>query len=123
MSNGSLLPFMNFLEAPDPNGIAPACSNRLHGGLRSAQSRDARHPIRHRRSPNRFLIAKGMRAGGGVNNQLQRSRFQQINSVRTTLVELENRLALQSGGLERSGGAASRHDLEAKLGEAAGHLN
>ena len=50
-----------------------------------------------------------MRAGGGIDHQLQRSRLEQVDGVRTALVELEYGLAAQTGGVERGGGAARRN--------------
>ena len=73
------------------------------------------HAIGHRVSADGFLVAEGMRSGGRVNHQLQRTGFQQIDRVRAALVDFEDGLALQPGGVERGGGAARGDELESRI--------
>src|SRR5207244_1478981 len=108
-SNSCLLAFMYFLQTPNSNRIPAARGDGFGRGFRATQCSDTRDPICYSRSPNRFFIAERMRAGGGIDHQLQRSRLEQVDGVRTALVELEYGLAAQTGGVEGGGGAARRN--------------
>ena len=73
----------------------------------------------------RLSEAVSLRMGsrGGVNHQLQRAAFEQVHRVRTSLIELENGLASQSGRGKRGGGASRGDELEAEFGEPPRHLH
>src|SRR6266851_1372008 len=51
---------VDFLEAPNANGVAFARHNRLGGGFGATQRRDARNPVGHRRAADVALIFEGV---------------------------------------------------------------
>src|SRR5438445_445342 len=72
---------MDFLEAPDANGVAFAGHNRLGSGFGATQRRDARNPVSHRGAADVALIFETVAARGCINDQLQSARLHQIDGV------------------------------------------
>src|SRR5579883_1321483 len=58
--------FVNFLQAPDADGVALAGGGGAGGGSRSAHGGDAGDAIHHRAATDRLFILKGGSAAGGV---------------------------------------------------------
>ena len=117
----SSLLFVDLLQAPDPDRIALARRYGFGRGFGGAHGGDAGHAVGNSGAPDRFLVAERMRAGGGVDDQLQRPALQQIDRVGPAFIHFEDRLALDAGALNRCGGAARRGQLEAELGEPLRH--
>ena len=110
---------MDFLQAPDTDGVAPAGLDGLDGGFGAGHCGDAGDSIRHRVAADRFFVGEGVRAaGGGVDDQVERTGFQQIHGIRPAFIYFENGFRLDSGGADGGGGAAGRGNLESQRVEA-----
>ena len=72
---------MDFLQAPDADGVAQAGGHALGGGARAAHSSDARHAVGYGAAADGLLIGEGAGAGGGVDGELNVPALEQIDRV------------------------------------------
>src|SRR5579871_3893811 len=67
---------VDFLEAPNADGVLASRGHRLHRGLRAAHGCDARYSIGNSAAADGLLITEGVPARRSVNHKLQGSSLQ-----------------------------------------------
>src|SRR5215470_8760602 len=89
---------------------ADASRGRIAGGKRS----DTRNVVANRSAANRFLVVEGFAPERRVDDQIDFSRFHQINDVRSPFVYLKNGLRFNSCAEKRGRGSPCSNELEAE---------
>ena len=97
----------------------PAGRDPFRRGAGCAKGCHTRDLVVHRLPPNGFLVLERPRARGAIHNQIEMPILDQINDVRTALVDLQPYGALDSRSPHCKGGTSRGVDLETQGSELA----
>src|SRR5271170_253426 len=112
---------MDLLQAPYAHRVAPPRYNRLDRCARAAHSSDARNAVSYCIFANRLFITEGVRpAGGGVNDEVDRTSLEKIDCIGTAFVHLENGFRGHPRRANSFGGSTRRGHFKTQLVKALG---
>ena len=104
---------MIFLKAANGKLFMAKSTNCVCCGRCAGERGDAGDSILRCRAANCFFVIPGLPPQRRIYDQVNLPALDQIDNVRSALVDLVDRLGLDTGGLQDLRGSSCRHNLEA----------